>query len=70
MAFRQPPFDPNNANDPIRLRAYADELRDVVGAIQSGGKPLVSGTWARDTMAMLDAVQASAQQGDAVRLPV
>jgi predicted dehydrogenase len=69
VAFRQPPFDPNNANDPIRLRAYADELRDVVGAIQSGGKPLVSGTWARDTMAMLDAVQLSAQQGDAVPLP-
>ncbi len=70
VPFEQPAFDPNNANDPIRLRAYADELRDVVAAIGSHDKPLVSGTWGRDTIAMLDAVRLSAERGEAVNLPL
>jgi predicted dehydrogenase len=70
LAYEQPPFDPNNANDPVRLKAYADELRDVMAAIASGRsrKPLVSGSWGRDTMAMLDAVRLSAERGDVVQL--
>ena len=70
VAFEQPAFDPNNVNDPIRLRAYADELRDVVGAIRERREPLVNGRWGRDTMAMLDAVRLSADRGEAVRLPL
>jgi predicted dehydrogenase len=70
VAFQQPAFDPNNVNDPIRLRAYADELRDVVGAIREKREPLVNGRWGQDTMAMLDAVKLSAQRGAAVRLPL
>jgi predicted dehydrogenase len=69
-AFEQAPFDPNNANDPIRLKAYADELRDVLAAISSGGQPLVNGRWARDTMELLDAVKLSASRGEAVALPL
>jgi predicted dehydrogenase len=70
VAFEQPAFDPNNPNDPVRLRAYADELRDVLGAIESGGKPLVNGTWGRETIAMLDAVRLSAERNEAVSLPL
>jgi predicted dehydrogenase len=70
VSFQQPPFDPNNVNDPLRLRAYADELRDVVGAIREGRDPIVNGRWASDTMAMLDAVKFSAKRGQAVRLPL
>ena len=70
VAFQQPQFDPNNVNDPVRLRAYADELRDIVRAIREGREPLVSGHWGRDTMAMLDAVKLSVQRGQAVRLPL
>jgi myo-inositol 2-dehydrogenase/D-chiro-inositol 1-dehydrogenase len=70
VAFEQTPFDPNNPNDPIRLRAYADELRDTVNAIEGGGEALVNGAWARDTMELLDAVKLSAQRGEVVRLPL
>jgi UDP-N-acetyl-2-amino-2-deoxyglucuronate dehydrogenase len=68
--FEQPPFDPNNANDPIRLRAYADELRDVVAAMASHGRPLVNGHWGRDTVELLDAVRLSASSGRVVALPL
>lgn len=70
LAFEQPPFDPNNPNDPVRLRAYADELRDVLAAIATGGRALVNGRWARDTMEMLDAVRISAAGGETVALPL
>jgi UDP-N-acetyl-2-amino-2-deoxyglucuronate dehydrogenase len=70
LAFEQPAFDPNNVNDPVRLRAYADELRDVMHAIQTGGKPLVNGRWGRDGVEMLDAVQLSAERGETVTLPL
>lgn len=70
VAFEQPPFDPNNANDPVRLRAYADELRDIVAAIGSGGRTLVHGSWGTDTIALLDAVRLSAERGEAVTLPL
>lgn len=70
VAFEQPPFDPNNVNDPVRLRAYGDELRDVLAAIASNGTPLVSGRWARDGMEMLDAVRISSARGESVTLPL
>jgi len=70
VAFEQPAFDPNNVNDPIRLRAYADELRDMVGAIRERREPLVSGGWARDTMELLEAVRISGETGQAVGLPL
>ena len=70
VAFEQPAFDPNNVNDPVRLRAYADELRDVMQAMQTGGQPLVNGAWGRDGVEMLDAVQLSAASGEAVTLPL
>jgi predicted dehydrogenase len=70
LAFEQPAFDPNNPNDPVRLQAYADELRDVVGAIHGGHPALINGGWARDTMELLDAVHISAKRGEAVSLPL
>lgn len=70
VAFEQPPFDPNNANDPVRLRAYADELRDVIHAMQTGTKPLVNGRWGRDGVAMLDAVRISSERSETVSLPL
>lgn len=70
VVFEQPAFDPNNVNDPVRLRAYADELRDVMHAIETGGKPLVNGRWGRDGVEMLDAVRISAERGEAVTLPI
>jgi predicted dehydrogenase len=64
----QPGFDPLDANDPVRLRAYARQLEDLVGAAQAGKDPLVSGDEGLRTTAMLDAAERSARSGEAVVL--
>ena len=68
--FRQPPFDPLDADDPIRLRAYADQLRDLIGAIREGHDPLVSGQEGAATTELLEAAERSAASGEVVRLPL
>ena len=68
VAFEQPAFDPDDVNDPIRLQAYADELRDVVAAIRDDREPLVSGRWAADTMSLIDLVRKSGERGEAISL--
>jgi predicted dehydrogenase len=70
VAFEQPAFDPNNVNDPVRLQAYADELRDVIGAIRDRREPLVSGRWGRDTMELVDAAKLASDSGQSVALPL
>jgi len=66
--FEQTPFDPLNADDPIRLRAYADELRDLVAAIREHRDPLVSGREGAQTQTMLEAAERSAASGEAVTI--
>ena len=68
LAAEQAGFDPLDANDPIRLRAYARQLEDLVVAARVGRDPLVSGDEGRRTTAMLDAAERSARSGDAVML--
>ncbi|MBM4408609.1 MAG: Gfo/Idh/MocA family oxidoreductase [Chloroflexi bacterium] len=68
--FEQAPFDPNDPNDPIRLKAYADELRDILRAIRDRGQALVSGSWGRDTMELIDAARIASDRGQSVRLPL
>ena len=68
VSASQEPFDPLDANDPIRLRAYARQLEDLVGAATEGHDPLVSGDEGLRTTAMLDAAEGSAREGRAVRL--
>ena len=64
----QGPFDPLDAVDPVRLRAYAQQLEDLVGAIEDGHDLLVSGDEGRNTTAMLEAAEQSAVTGQAVRV--
>jgi predicted dehydrogenase len=68
--FEQPPFDPLNADDPVRLGAYADQLRDLVAAIREGRDPLVSGREGVRTTELLEAAERSAATGEAVELPL
>jgi len=59
----QAPFDPLDPADPVRLRAYAGQLEDLVAAIAEGRDPLVSGEEGRRTTAMLEAAERSAASG-------
>jgi predicted dehydrogenase len=68
--FEQSPFDPLDPDDPVRLAAYADQLRDVVAAIREHRDPFVSGREGAATIEMLEAAERSAASGDVVRLPL
>lgn len=61
----QSPFDPMDASDPVRLRAYAAQLEALVAAIAEERDPLVSGAEGRNTVAMLEAAERSAASGRA-----
>jgi predicted dehydrogenase len=65
-----PSFDPLDANDAIRLRAYARQLEDLLAAVRDGRDPLVSGEEGRRTTAMLTAAEASARSGTAVEVGI
>jgi hypothetical protein len=65
-----PAFDPLDANDAVRLRAYARQLEDLVAAVRGGHDPLVSGEEGRRTTAMLTAAEVSARTGNAVTLGI
>lgn len=68
VVAEQAPFDPMDPADPVRLRAYARQLEDLVAAIGEERDPLVSGEEGRRTTAMLDAAERSAAGGQAVRI--
>jgi predicted dehydrogenase len=68
--FEQSPFDPLDAGHPVRLQAYASQLRDLIDAIVTGRDPSVSGRQGALTMSMLDAAERSAASGQVVRLPL
>jgi hypothetical protein len=61
-------FDPLDANDPVRLRAYARQLENLLVAVRDGHDPLVSGAEGQRTTAMLAAAEESARSGHACRL--
>ena len=70
VIYEQTPFDPLNADDPIRLQAYASQLRDLIHAITEGRDPVVSGRQGALTTSMLEAAERSAATGQSVRLPL
>ncbi len=66
--YTQPPFDPLNAVDPLRLEAYQRQLDDLVHAARTTTSPQVNGDEGLKTQRMLDAVAASARTGAPVRI--
>jgi len=66
--FEQPPFDPLDAEDSIRLQAYATQLCDLMAAIAEGRDPQVSGRQGANTTSWLEAAEQSAASGEDVRL--
>jgi len=67
-AFEQPPFDPLDSGDSLRLQAYASQLRDLIAAIREGRDPQVSGREGAATTSWLEAAEQSAASGQSVRL--
>jgi predicted dehydrogenase len=70
LVFEQGAFDPLNAVDRRRLRAYAAQLEDLLDAIEGNHDPLVSGREGRHTMDMLEGADRSAKLNQAVELPL
>jgi predicted dehydrogenase len=68
--FEQQPFDPLNAVDPRRLRAYAAQLEDLVAAIAGRHDALVSGRDGIAVMQMIEGADRSARTNQAVELPL
>ena len=68
--FIQPPFDPSDPVDPIRLGAYRAELEDLLAAVASGGEPGVNAREGVATTAMLEAAEQSAQSRQAVPISI
>jgi predicted dehydrogenase len=66
--FEQPPFDPLDSDDSLRLQAYATQLADLIGAIRDGRDPEVSGREGAATTSWLEAAERSAESGESVRL--
>jgi predicted dehydrogenase len=69
-AFEQPAFDPLDADDALRLHAYASQLGDLIDAIRSGRDPQVSGRQGAATTSWLEAAERSAATGEAVAIDV
>lgn len=66
----QQPFDPLNAVDPLRLRAYGRHLEDLSAAIRSGGDPEITGESGEKTIEMIQGAELSAARNQAVELPL
>jgi len=65
---RQPAFDPLDALDPIRLRAYAGQLEDLVAAIRDRRDPYVSGTDGLRVVSMITAAERAAATNTTVEI--
>jgi predicted dehydrogenase len=70
LVLEQGPFDPLNAVDPIRLRAYAGQMEDLVAAIAERRDPYVSGRQGLITTSMLEAAERSAATNQVINLPL
>jgi len=68
--YEQPPFNPNDAFNPVRIQAYGDELADVLAAIAEHRDPLMNGAEGRITIEMVEAGERSIRSGSAVHLPL
>ena len=65
---RQPAFDPLDAADPVRLRAYAGQLEDLVAAIRDRRDPEVSGADGLHVISMITAAERAAATDTTVEI--
>jgi len=68
--YEQPPFNPMDSLNAVRIQAYSDLLADVIDAIQGHREPKMSGAEGRTTIEMVEAGERSIRSGRAVHLPL
>jgi UDP-N-acetyl-2-amino-2-deoxyglucuronate dehydrogenase len=68
--YEQPAFNPNDPLNPVRIRAYGDELVDVLQAIAEHREPQMNGLEGRATIEMVEAGERSIRSGRAVHIPL
>ena len=70
QAFEQPPFDPTNPGDPVRLAGWAAMYQDFADALLDGRTPPVTGADGRAAVEIGEAADLSNATGQAVSLPL
>jgi predicted dehydrogenase len=68
--WEQPPLDPMDPKDPLRLESYTAMLQDFIDSIRQGRRPSVTGEDGRAAVELCQAAQQSARTGQPVRLPL
>jgi predicted dehydrogenase len=68
--WEQPPLDPENPADPVRLEAYVDMVQAFIDAIINDHQPPVTGEDGRAAVELCLAARRSSQTGQVVTLPL
>jgi predicted dehydrogenase len=68
--WTQPPFDPLDPFDPIRLESFTAQMQAFIDCIRDGVPPLVTGADGRAAVELCQAALLSARSGQTVMLPL
>ncbi len=68
--WTQPPFDPLNPSDPIRLESFTAQMQAFIDCIRDGVPPLVTGAAGRAAVELCQAAVRSARSGQRLTLPL
>jgi predicted dehydrogenase len=68
--WTQPPFDPLDPFDPIRLESFTGQMQAFIDCIRDGLPPLVTGADGRAAVELCQAALISARSGQTVALPL
>ena len=70
LIWTQPPFDPRDAADPIRLEAFATMLQGFIDCIVWNRAPPVTGDEGRLAVALFQAARRASAEGRPLALPL
>lgn len=70
QVWTQPPLDPQDALDPVRLESFTGQVQDFIDAVRDGRPPSVTGADGRAAVELCQAALRSARSGQPVALPL
>lgn len=68
--WEQPPFDPNNPRDPVRLQSFSAQTQAFIDSIAGQTSPPVTGRDGRAAVELCEACLRSTRTGQAIALPL